>query len=87
MAKMKVIGYRNVNFKDEQTGKEISGISVYVTCEDDRVIGVMAEKLFLGNRILTDTHYLPSVGDVISVVYNRYGKPDDIVLVEPGNIK
>ena len=81
MAKMQVIGYRNVSFKDDKTNKEITGISIYTTCEDDRVTGLMAEKLFLGNRILSDTHYTPKVGDIVVVSYNKYGKPDDIQLV------
>ena len=46
MEEMKVVGFRDVDFTDEKTGKRIQGISLYVVHPADGVIGQIAEKVF-----------------------------------------
>jgi len=74
----KVLGYRDVEFTDQKTGKVVSGISLYVSREDDNVCGVMTDKIFIGRQRLEECHYVPVVGDTIRVTYNKYGKPADV---------
>lgn len=82
MSKMKVLGYREVNFSDSKTGRPIVGVSVFVSHEERNVVGDMAEKLFFGQQILSECGYAPAVNDVINVQYNKYGKPDLIQKVK-----
>lgn len=70
-----VVGYRDVSFKDEKTGREISGTSIYYTSdENSQVTGEMSGKFFLTFRVSNESNYLPTVGDKIKVFYNQFGK-------------
>jgi len=74
MDKYTVLGYRDVCFTDKETGKEVSGISLYLSRPADGVNGVMAEKIFLGRKCLEESNYAPYVGDSVGITFNRYGK-------------
>lgn len=73
--KMVIVGYRDVSFKDDKTGKLIEGRSYYYNMEGHNVVGVMAGKIFVGISALADMKYTPGVSDTVFVSYNRYGKP------------
>lgn len=70
-----VIGYRFCDFT-ARDGTPIRGTQIYVTREDRGVEGLVAEKYFLSTRIT----YQPNVGDVITILFNKYGKVADIRL-------
>ena len=73
MEQMKVVGFRTVDFEDDK-GKRISGISLYVIHPEDGVQGCMAEKVFLSSDRLSELHYRPVIDEVISVGYGRRGR-------------
>lgn len=79
MGAFEVIGYRKVNFQDGD--KTITGMSIFVTSEDDNVTGLSAEKIFLSEKFLSATGYKPLTGERIEIMYNKYGKPDNIKVV------
>lgn len=71
-----VVGTKRVDFTDD-TGRRLAGYSVYVTHEEDGVIGVAAEKCrFLSddsiNRYLDG--FIPSKGDIVNCEFNRRGQ-------------
>lgn len=82
MAKMKVVGFREVNFKDEKARKNINGVSLYVNYQDENVNGMVAEKIFVSAFKLAECGYAPAVGDTIQFTYNKYGKCDALCRVD-----
>lgn len=69
---IKVVGFRNVNFKDNQTGNDISGTSVYFLYHDRNVEGNAADKTFIGSNRVNPFQ----INKVYNVAYNRFGKID-----------
>lgn len=77
MGQFKIVGMKDVNFETKE-GQRMTGTKIYVTCEDEKVDGLMTDSFFLTQEKFPhagDFH----VGDDIIVYYNRYGKPDSIV--------
>ena len=73
--KIFIVGYRDVNFKDD-SGRAVSGRSYYYTQDGvDNVVGVLAAKIFVSSSILDKLPVKPVVGDTVIVYYNRFGKP------------
>ena len=77
--KIKIVGYRSVEFEDERTHKEIKGTSFYYTMQSDGVVGSMAGKMLLSAAKLSSMDYIPSVGEECLVYYDRFGKPGQFV--------
>lgn len=74
---MKVIGKRFGSFKDKQTGNEVNFGKLYVTYEDSTVSGVqgtIAEAVSVRPELLEE---IP-VGSEVTLIYNRYGKIEDL---------
>lgn len=72
----KVIGVRQVSFKDKETKKPIEGVTVYFSYPINKDgEGEAADKVFLSNYLI-EKHggAIPSVGDEIDLLYNKYGK-------------
>lgn len=74
MEEMKVVGFRPVDFTDKNTGKHVSGISLFVIHAEVGVTGEAAEKLFLSNDKLEILGYTPVVGSTISITWGRHNK-------------
>ncbi len=71
----KIIGIADVNFKD-QSGREVSGTSIYAAFADENVNGLKAEKFFVNNSI-----ELPKdlkANDTVEMSFNYKGKIDSI---------
>lgn len=73
--KVLVIGVRKVSF-NAQDGNSVNGHSVYYSYEAPNVEGVVSERVFVPARF----QFVPSVGEIISISYNRYGK---LASIEP----
>ena len=67
-----VVGSRPVNFKDNQTGNQITGTSYFYLCEDRYVTGLKADKVFVSSNLQSPFQ----VGKEYEVQYNQYGKFD-----------
>lgn len=71
MEKWKVVGFRKVNFKDQQQ-RQITGCSLFLARpgQDDKTVGLEVQKLFIGSNV----EYEPKENDKIEIFFNRYGK-------------
>lgn len=81
MDKITVVGLRKVSFKDDN-GRQVDGDSIFYTMVDDRTEGVMAGKMFISRDRAATLNYFPKVGDLVSVFYDRYGRPSEFGLVK-----
>lgn len=77
---MEVIGYRKSEF-DTSDGKHISGFNIYCSYPLEKGHGDGCDRLFVTDEKLAQSGYIPSVGDTINVLYNKYGKPAGIQLM------
>lgn len=69
---IKIIGSRDVSFKDSQSGDQITGKSLYYIYQDRNVEGNAADKIFIRSGINNPFE----VGKRYNVSYNRYGRFD-----------
>lgn len=79
---MKVIGIENVNFTGTD-GKEVKGARIYVTEPLQHGIGERGDTFFLSQAKLSKLFTL-AVGQVITPLYNRWGKVETLVLENEG---
>lgn len=79
---MKVIGIENVNFTGTD-GKEVKGARIYVTEPLQHGIGERGDTFFLSEARLSKLFTL-AVGQVITPLYNRWGKVETLVLENEG---
>lgn len=78
MEKWTIIGFRKVDFKDDHTGKSITGYSLFVSRPGgSSMVGDEAQKIFISDQKIS---YVPQLGDEIQLVYNKYGKVSDVIL-------
>ena len=77
MYKCKVIGFQKIDFKDQKTGNQVQGYSLFVTSapDNDKIVGTKCEKIFIASQYVD---YVPALGDDIMILYNRYGKVSSI---------
>lgn len=80
---MKVIGIENVNFTGTD-GKEVKGARIYVTEPLQHGIGERGDTFFLSESKLSKLGFALAVGQVITPLYNRWGKVETLVLENEG---
>ena len=82
---MKIIGYKRTNFKTKD-GAEITGFNVYVENEinPEHGKGVQVDRMYLSdNKLARESINLEvMLNKEVKIYYNRYGKPDSIVLAK-----
>lgn len=80
----KVIGIQQVDFKaqsgDRVTGTRYHLINLPEGRAAEQMQGYQADNFFLSadkqKRLIEGDQFLPAVGDLVSVAYDRYGRPD-----------
>lgn len=82
MEEYEIIGMESVNF----TGKDgalVQGANIYAATQvaPDRGIGRSAQKFFLSEAKLNALTFKPQPGQVVHVLYNKYGKPQTLTLI------
>lgn len=89
---VKIVGIGTYDFKGE-SGDQIKGwrYSVLRVPSNPNVVGYEAVSMNVSDRNMALWQqlkgYIPSLGDVCSVIYNRYGRVDQFQLVdEPGDL-
>lgn len=82
MEKWKVVGYRKVDFKD-QDGRSVKGYTLFLArnTEDSSITGLEVQKIFISSERVA---YAPAENDYIGLSYNRYGKIQDIEVLKKG---
>ena len=82
---MKVLGYRRSDFAAKD-GTAVTGYNVYVGTEIDvqRGEGMAVERIYLSDGKLGQNGISINklLGQDVKVYYNRYGKPDSIVVAK-----
>lgn len=80
MEQWELVGYRRVSFKDEKTGKQVSGYTLFMerVPTDENIEGMECAKQFISSEYVK---YSPNVGDTIQINYNRYGKIGSIEVI------
>lgn len=68
-----VVGVQMKSFSTDD-GKTITGYNVWYTFECSGVDGVVADRVFVSDRVCNNSNFTPHVGDVVrGFSYNRYG--------------
>ena len=80
---MKIIGYKRSDFTPPE-GSLVTGYNVYFTypATGEDAGGVICERIYFSDAKLAKSGYKLHVGDEVRISYNRYGKPDTIVVVK-----
>lgn len=82
MEEYEIIGMESVNF----TGKDgalVQGANIYAATQIDpgRGIGRCAQKFFLSKAKLNALPFEPQPGQIVNILYNKYGKPQTLTLI------
>lgn len=82
MDEVKITGIEFVEFTG-QDGKLVKGINVHGTMaiSSSRGVGRSAQRFFLSQTKLDGLSFKPQPGQIITVLYSRYGKPQTLNLV------
>lgn len=77
--RVRIVGYRNVDFTDEK-GFHVEGYTLYYVQDVDveDLSGQIAGKQFISSKRVD---YLPVLGDEVIFRYNKYGKISSIEVV------
>lgn len=80
---MKIIGYKRSDFTTKE-GTAITGYNLYLTypIAGNDAGGSACERYYMTDAKLAKSGYTPHVGDEVNVSFNRYGKPESIILVK-----
>ena len=75
----KIIGIQPVDYVSRKTNKQVTGLTLHLTFEDDRIRGLGTETVFVSTQSIcyNDVAALP-LGTEVNVYYNRYGSVEDI---------
>lgn len=77
--KVTLIGFKTVDFTDEESGKRVNGISLYISFPDADTVGEACERQFVSSKILDDSGIKADdleefINGEINIEYNRKGK-------------
>lgn len=77
---MKVIGYKRNNFQTKE-GNTVTGLNLYLAApvSGPDAEGLTAERIYMSDAKLAKCGYKPRVNDEVTVLYNRFGKPESII--------
>lgn len=72
-----IVGLRPYEFTDQKTGEVVSGYGVFLQWQEENVNGMACEAVSLKTEKLEG--YVPKIGDLVRVGYNKYQKCDFII--------
>lgn len=79
----KIVGFKPYDFRDEKTGRQVRGYSVWVTEEEDPssgVCGLTAKKVSVNFDNLVN-EFVPQVGADVIFYYNERQKVIDVKVI------
>lgn len=80
---MKVIGLEEISFTGTD-GKAVQGVRTYTVEPLQHGIGERGDNFFLSEAKLSKLGFTLAVGQVITPLYNRWGKVETLVLENEG---
>ena len=79
---MKLLGYENVSFAFTD-GHTVDGLYLYLHDEQaKKVVGMKTERVFLSKTKADACHFTPKLNSTVRVLYNRYGKVDEVQTIQ-----
>lgn len=82
---MKVVGKEKVDYVSKKTGKPVVGISFHCVCDTNNELfeGMRVDTVFVSSKSPMYEQCLTfPVGCEISVMYNRYGSVESVLLCD-----
>lgn len=73
-----IIGFRNYDFKDKNSGRQVTGTSLFVAYEKNGFQGQVARKLSLSENRIIDSGLEIYVGAPIVINFDDEGKVDSV---------
>lgn len=73
-----LVGMKDSDFMGSD-GKQVNGVNLYFTYEDENVKGVATERVFVHSDRFLKLSFVPELGGACDLRYNKYGKIKDIV--------
>lgn len=78
MLTYEIIGVRHAEYNRKKDGQHINAYEVHLTYDDRNVDGLAVLPVFVNTDYLAG--YVPKVGDVVHVSYNRWGRVESLRL-------
>jgi hypothetical protein len=73
-----LVGTKDLDFMGSD-GKQVNGVNLFFTYEDERVRGVATERVFVHSDRFLKLSFMPEIGGSCDLRYDKYGKIRDIV--------
>lgn len=73
-----VVGFRNVKGVSKSSGREYSGIQIYVSWPMSGVEGMATDRIYLSDAVCRNSQYIPVVGSNVEISYNRFGTVTEV---------
>lgn len=73
-----IIGKKNVDYFSKRAGKQVTGVTLYLTFADENIEGLGVKEVFISSKVgyqYTDF----AVGSVVKIYYNEFGGIADII--------
>lgn len=70
-----IIGIERVNYTSKKTGKPVLGYAFHCEYEDNKVDGCACCREYIADSYFS-TNSVPSLGDKVEFLYNRFGNVD-----------
>lgn len=78
-----IIGVKLTSFTTKD-GTKVTGYNVYITEERDDVDGLVADRVFMSDRVCNRSCFTPHVGDIIETLgYNKFGRLSLVIPYRP----
>lgn len=77
---MKILGVETVDYVSRKTGNHVTGIRLHTAQEKRNCTGVSVESFFCKAAAFPDG-VLPSVGDEIRLMFNRWGNIEEVSIL------
>lgn len=82
---LKIVGKQKVDYVSKKTNQPVVGITLHCVSNtnDERFEGMQTETIFISNKSPMHEQCLAfPIGSEISVMYNRYGSVESVLLCE-----
>lgn len=78
-----IIGVKLTSFTTKD-GTKVTGYNVYITEERPDVDGLVADRVFMSDRVCNRSNFTPHVGDIIEILgYNKFGRLSLVIPYQP----
>lgn len=74
-----LIGFQSKKYNFED-GHSSEGFNLFLEEKREGVSGMACERVYVSNEKIGG--YIPVIGDEIRINYNRWGKPQEVILVQ-----